>query len=108
MRDAELLEHQDLEYAIGLIADIEREESDEIERVGTDRSSGSVEPEEKEEEEEEQRVVNPSPGTLRRIRQAYFQGVCNESPSGGQSRRPRAVAPQAHLAGKRLRSGRSY
>lgn len=107
MHSRDILEQQDLEYSIALMNDIEREEQEnriELERIDNeqnelqDKSSHN-------ETQDETEVINPSPKTLRNIRQAFFENIAkqNELPETHQTQPNQTQPPRG-----RLRSGRSY
>ena len=117
MLSRDILEEQELEYALSLIEDMERESNDtkmgQTNQAGvSDRKESQVDQEEEqretpldEEEEEEEAEQNPSPRTLREMRRAYFEGL--------ESRRRMASDPvstrlvQTEPPRRILRSGRS-
>ena len=125
MLSRDILEEQELEYALSLIEDMERESNKtDMEPVVTDRTENQVMCRQEEQqnnalEEEEEAEQNPSPRTLREMRRAYFEGL--------ESRRRLASEPvstipvqierevectkpagQTEPPRRRLRSGRSY
>lgn len=136
MLSRDILEEQELEYALSLIEDMEREsnktdmepgvldraENQVVCRQEEQREKNALEEEEEEEEEqedEEEAEQNPSPRKLREMRRAYFEGL--------ESRRRLASEPvpsipvqierevecakpvgQTGPPRRRLRSGRSY
>tara|TARA_B110000027_G_C16111815_1_gene298100 strand:- start:467 stop:865 length:399 start_codon:yes stop_codon:yes gene_type:complete len=132
MLSRDILEEQELEYALSLIEDMERESNKtDMEPGVSDRTENQVVcrqeeqretnalDEEEEEEEEEEAEQNPSPRTLREMRRAYFEGLesrrrlASEPVSTIPAQIEREVecskpAGQTGPPRRRLRSGRSY
>jgi hypothetical protein len=138
MLSRDILEEQELEYALSLIEDMERES------IGTRQGSNDTKMEQsnqeavsgwkesqvgqeeeqreslvEEEEEEEEAEQNPSPRTLREMRRAYFERLESRRrmASDPVSTPPLQIEREADCAnpvgqteppGRRLRSGRSY
>ena len=71
MLSRDILEEQELEYAISLIEDMEREEREEREvREEREENAKSTENADLADDDDDR---NPSPNTLRNMRRAYFE-----------------------------------
>jgi len=129
MLNRDILEEQELEYALSLIKDMERESNDtkmdESNRTGvTDRKENQdvccrQEEEQRENPVDEEEEQNPSPWTLREMRRAFFEGQESRrrmasdpglTRSVQTEREPDCADPvdQTEPPRRRLRSGRSY
>uniref|UniRef100_A0A6C0IXK9 Uncharacterized protein n=1 Tax=viral metagenome TaxID=1070528 RepID=A0A6C0IXK9_9ZZZZ len=133
MLSRDILEEQELAYALSLIEDMERESNEtkmeQTNQAGvSDRKESQVvccrqEEEQREnpldeEEGEEEAEQNPSPWTLREMRRAYFEGLESRSMASEPvstrpvqtEREPDCAIPvcQTEPPRRRLRSGRSY
>lgn len=111
------MEEQELEYALSLIEDLERESigtrpnetEEQQEQQPEEQQPEEQQAEEQQPEEEEEAEQNPSPRTLREMRRAYFEGL--ESRREARLERERDYAKptgQTEPPRRRLRSGRSY
>lgn len=134
MLSRDILEEQELEYALSLIEDMERESNytnmEQNNQAGVSyRKENQVvccrqEDEQREnlvddEEEEEEAEQNPSPRTLREMRRAYFEGLEGRRRMASDpvitrpvqtEEEPDCANPvgQSEPPKRRLRSGRSY
>ena len=127
MLSRDLLDAQELEYALSLIEDMEREGKEkEKESVGNDGNDEQDEQELGHNQDDDDEDRNPSPKTLRNMRCAYFERLAlnKVAPLSKQVRaqsppQPPQIYPhpqshpqiqpvQIESTGRRLRSGRSY
>lgn len=116
MLNRDIFEEQELEYALSLIEDMERESNEMGPGVSDRKENQDVSIQEEEDEEAEQ---NPSPRTLREIRRAYFERLENRRRTASEPVPIRPVETERESDGakpagqtepprRRLRSGRSY
>lgn len=112
----EILEQQELEYAIALIEDMKRED-----QATKEESTEQID--EEKQDDITDKTINPSPKSLRSMRQAYFDKLATREANRESSQtqpqfdssqtQPQCDSSQTqsskrHTNQRRLRSGRSF
>lgn len=117
MLSRDILEEQELEYALSLIEDMEREDAElaQTNQAGVEEQrDDQVDQEDQVEQQRENQMEdeverNPSPRTLREMRRAYFEGLESRRTETELVKSDRSnPTGQTEPTRRTLRSGRSY